>query len=62
MTGRKSYEEKRLLYVNDPVWMVISSERKSFTVRAIAEYLDWVHGTSTRMVDVRNDSEHRPRR
>ncbi len=48
------YEEKRLLYVNDPVWKVTSSERRAFTVRAIAEYLDWIHGTSTGMVEVRS--------
>ena len=48
------YEEKRLLYVNDPVWKVTTSERRAFTVRAIAEYLDWIHGTSSGMVDVRS--------
>ncbi len=48
------YEEKRLLYVNDPVWKVTSSKRKAFTIRAIAEYLDWIHGTSSGMVDVRS--------
>jgi len=48
------YEEKRLLYVNDPVWKVTSNERRAFTVRAIAEYLDWIHGTSTGMVEVRS--------
>ena len=48
------YEEKRLLYVNDPIWKVTSSERRAFTVRVIAEYLDWIHGTSTGMVDVRS--------
>ncbi len=48
------YEEKRLLYVNDAVWKVTTSERRAFTVRAIAEYLDWIHGTSTGMVDVRS--------
>ena len=48
------YEEKRLLYVNDPVWKVTSNERKAFTIRAIGEYLDWIHGTSSGMVDVRS--------
>ena len=48
------YEEKRLLYVNDPVWKVTSRERRAFTIRAIVEYLDWIHGTSTGMVDVRS--------
>ncbi len=48
------YEEKRLLYVNDPVWKVTTGERRAFTVRAIAEYLDWIHGTSTGTVDVRS--------
>ncbi len=48
------YEEKRLLYVNDVVWQVTSSKRKSFTIRAIGEYLDWIHGTSSGMVDVRS--------
>ena len=48
------YEEKRLLYVNDPVWRATSSERRAFTIRAIVEYLDWIHGTSSGMVDVRS--------
>ncbi len=48
------YEKKRLLYVNDPVWKVTSSKNKTFTIRAIGEYLDWIHGTSSRMVDVRS--------
>ncbi len=48
------YEEKRLLYVNDPVWKVTTSKRRAFTIRAIAEYLDWIHGTSSGMVDVRS--------
>ncbi len=48
------YEEKRLLYVNDPVWKVTTSKNKTFTIRAIGEYLDWIHGTSSGMVDVRS--------
>ena len=48
------YEEKRLLYVNDPVWKVTTSERRAFTIRAIAEYLDWILGTSSGMVEVRS--------
>ena len=28
------YEEKRLLYVNDPVWKVTTSKNKVFTIRA----------------------------
>ncbi len=48
------YEEKRLLYVNDAVWKVTTSERRAFTVRAIAAYLDWIQGTSSGMVDVRS--------
>ena len=48
------YEEKRLLYVNDPVWRATSRERRAFTIRAIVEYLDWIHGTSSGMVDVRS--------
>ena len=48
------YEDKRLLYVNDPVWKVTTSKRRAFTIRAIGEYLDWIHGTSSRMVDVRS--------
>ena len=48
------YEEKRLLYVNDPVWNATSRERRAFTIRAIVEYLDWIHGTSSGMVDVRS--------
>ena len=47
-------EEKRLLYVNEPVWKVTTSERRAFTIRAIAEYLDWIQGTSTGRVDVRS--------
>ena len=48
------YEEKRLLYVNDALWEVTSSKRRAFTIRAVVEYLDWVHGTSTGTVDVRS--------
>ncbi len=48
------YEKKRLLYVNEPVWKVTTSERRAFTIRAIGEYLDWIHGTSSGMVDVRS--------
>ncbi len=48
------YEEKRLLYVNDAVWKVTTSERRAFTIRAVVEYLDWIQGTSTGMVDVRS--------
>ncbi len=48
------YEEKRLLYVNDALWKVISSKRRAFTIRAVVEYLDWVDGTSTGTVDVRS--------
>ena len=48
------YEEKRQLYVNDPVWAVTSNKNRTFTIRAIGEYLDWIHGTSSRMVDVRS--------
>ncbi len=47
-------EEKRLLYVNDPVWKVTTSKNRAFTIRAIGEYLDWIQGTSSRMVDVRS--------
>ena len=48
------YEEKRLLYVNDALWKVISSKRRAFTISAVVEYLDWVDGTSTGTVDVRS--------
>ena len=48
------YEEKRLLYVNDALWKVISSKRRAYTIRAVVEYLDWVHGTSSGTVDVRS--------
>ncbi len=48
------YEEKRLLYVNDAVWKVISSKRRAYTIRAVVEYLDWIQGTSSGMVDVRS--------
>ncbi len=48
------YEKKRLLYVNDPVWKVTTSKNKVFTIRAIGEYFDWIHGTSSGMVDVRS--------
>ena len=48
------YVEERLLYVNESIWKVISSGRKAFITRAIAEYLDWYHGTSTGLVYVRS--------
>ena len=38
----------------DALWKVISSKRRAFTIRAVVEYLDWVHGTSTGTVDVRS--------
>ena len=47
-------QEKRLLYVDDAIWKVTSSGRRAFTIRAIVDYLDWIHGTSTGMVDVRS--------
>ena len=43
-------EARRQLYVNDPVWEVMSRDRKERVVRIVAEYLDWINDDHTGMV------------
>lgn len=47
-------EPERKLFVNDPIWKVTTAERREYTIRVVAEYLDWVNGNATGKVDVRS--------
>lgn len=47
-------EPNRLLYVNDPVWKLTTHERRDYTIRVVAEYLDWVSDDATGKLDVRS--------
>ena len=45
-------EPKRRLYINDPVWMLMQSDRHEHVARVVAEYLDVVNNDFTGMVTV----------
>ena len=45
-------EPTRRLYINDPVWEVMSTGQKENVARVVAEYLDWVHDRHTGQVYV----------
>ena len=47
-------EENRRLYVNDPVWRISTTERKTHVARVVTEYLDWVTTVHPGKLDIRS--------
>ena len=49
---QRLHEPSRRLYINDPVWEVMSRGEKAHVAEVVAEYLDWVHDDHTGRVTV----------